>query len=68
MADQPDNTLTTKGNPQPVRKYRYVGPEYDRGLIVGSETLRPLEWTDKQIKERLEGSQADIITAWFVAN
>jgi hypothetical protein len=68
MADQPDNTPTTKGTSQPVRKYRYVGPEYNRGIIVGTDTLRPLEWTDKQIKERLESPQADLISLWFVTN
>lgn len=67
MAEQTDNKTTTKGNPLPVRKYRYVGPEYNLGIIVGSERFRPKEFTDKQIKE-LEATQPDLFRDWFVAN
>ena len=65
MAEKKENTLTN--DQLPVRKYRYVGPEYNLGIIVGSERFRPKEFTDKQIKE-LEATQPALFTAWFVAN
>ncbi len=66
MADKKEN-IRTEGQPMPVQKYRYVGPEYNKGIIVGSETLRPLEWTEKEIKERMD-TQPELFSGWFVTN
>jgi len=66
MPNKKDN-LSREGQPLPVQKYRYVGPEYQLGIIVGSDRFRPKEFTDKQIKE-LEATQPVLFTAWFVAN
>jgi hypothetical protein len=52
----------------PPRKWRYVGPEYDKGIIVGRELFRPADWSDKQIQEYMAGKYAAFVSEWFTAN
>ena len=39
---------------QKTRKLKYIGPNYQRGLVVNGRLHDPRSWDEKKAKERLK--------------
>jgi 2,4-dienoyl-CoA reductase-like NADH-dependent reductase (Old Yellow Enzyme family) len=52
MADKKEE----KAIPKTAAKYRYVGPKYQKGLVIdrGRKLIKPKEMTDEQIEKLIK--------------
>jgi 2,4-dienoyl-CoA reductase-like NADH-dependent reductase (Old Yellow Enzyme family) len=57
MADKKaEEKKEEKAIPKTAAKYRYVGPKYQKGLVIdrGRKLIKPKEMTDEQIEKLIK--------------